>query len=139
MSQYTYNNETINIPKGKCHNGLPVNRMSEEELAANGYVRYIPETVEVEPYVPSIEERIQQLDQACRGHIDKSAHWTAAPMIWDKAKGGKPKSLAVKACMETCWNQFYTNAAHLEGGAPWDDAMLVYPDVPYSMQEAMME
>lgn len=81
----------------------------------------------------------KQLDEACRAHIDQRAHWTAGPMIWDKAAKLKPKSKAVKEWSEACWLQYYTNKAKLEAGVPFDEAMAVYPESPYSMAEVMGE
>jgi hypothetical protein len=138
MPQYKdAQNNTVNVPAGKCWKGHPVNRWTDEQRATVGlYPMPTPE-----PHVPTVAELIQQLDDACRVHIDQSAHWSAGPIIYDKAKANKPKSKAIKEWTEACWAQFYTNRATLEalGGAAWDESMLVYPVSPYSVWEAMNE
>lgn len=131
----TPDNQEVTVRSGKCYKGLPLNRMNDQELQAVGYERIV---VTAPVYEPTVADHIEQLDLACRAAID-SLHWSAGPMIFDKAKENKPKSKALKEWAEGCWVQFYTNSAILEAGGQWDDAMLVYPEKPFTAKEAMEE
>lgn len=85
---------------------------------------------------------IQMLDMSARQYIDQKVHWTAGPMVFDKAKEKKPKSQAIKAWTEALWLEFYTRVARLEAGAPWHDSMLDFSSVgpiPYAIKDAMLE
>ena len=88
-----------------------------------------------------LNQRIEQMDFAARSWIDKHTHWSAAPMIYDKANKDKPKSKAIKQTTEQIWLTFYTRKAQLQGGAVWDDSMLDFSEIqyPYTIQEAMQE
>lgn len=139
MPQFTdQDNNIITVRPDKCYKGLPLPRMTDQQLQAVGYARYTFPTLP--SYVPTVEERVQQLDMACRSHIDNEVHWTAGPMVWEKAKT-KPKSKAIKDWSEACWVQFFTNRAMLNAGLPWNDSMLDYPAFPadVTIEEAMQE
>lgn len=85
---------------------------------------------------------IQMMDMAARQYIDDKVHWTAGPMVFDKAKGNLPKSKAIKEWTEVLWNEFYTRVAMLEGGVPWDESMLDFSSVgpiPFTIKEAIQE
>lgn len=85
---------------------------------------------------------IQMMDMSARQYIDEKVHWTAGPMVFDKAKLKMPKSKAIKEWTESLWNEFYTRVAMLEGGVPWDESMLDFSSVgpiPYTIKEAMVE
>lgn len=123
----------IAVKEGKTCNqgqwkGLPLNSYSEVELEAVDLRRY------VEPVAPgpvhSVQEQIAALDNAIRMHIDAKAHWSAAPMIYEKAKGSKPLSKALNDWVESCWNDFEIKVGQLMTGTPFDETMLIFPAPP---------
>ncbi len=63
-------------------------------------------------------------------------------MVFDKASKGKPKSLAIKNWVESCWNLYYQREGQLDAGMPWDESYLDFTVIgpcPYKIKEAMVE
>lgn len=110
-------------------------------VAGNSYTLQIKEKT-VEDKKSILAARMQALDMAARQYIDDKVHWTAGPMIFDKAKAKAPKSKAIKEWTESLWLEYYTRVAMLEAGEPWVDTMLDFSSVgpiPYKIKEAMAE
>lgn len=86
--------------------------------------------------------RLKMMDKAVREYIDIVAHWTAGPMVFDKASKGKPKASAIKTWVETCWGLYYQRLGQLEAGMVWDISYLDFSVVgpcPHSIKDAMLE
>ena len=105
--------------------------------------RYYPAVAKsAEALAGELASKLEQMDAACRSYIDKHAHWTAAPMIWDKAKGGKPKAADIKAWVEAVWGLYYQRLANLAAGGAWDDSYLDFSVVgpcPHRIVNALQE
>lgn len=82
---------------------------------------------------------IDRLDKSFRAHVDKNLHWSSGPMVFDKAKENKPKSKALKEWVETCYAQMANNKGIIAGGGAFTDEMLVYPEQPCEVSEALEE
>ena len=61
-------------------------------------------------------QMLEALDTNCRNHLDKYVHWSGAIMANDKAKGGKPKAIAMVKWTEDVWTEYYTRVSQLEAG-----------------------
>jgi len=98
-----------------------------------------------------LQTRINQMENACREYLELKGdlsgnsgriHSTAAPMIFDKAKANKPKCLAIKTWVETCWGLYYQRLDILSGGGDWSETFLdfsVIGPIPYTIYDAMVE
>lgn len=95
-----------------------------------------------EQVAAELAAHIKMIDMAVRQYIDDRVHWTAGPMIFDKARAKMPKSKAIKEWTEALWQEYYTRVAMLENGEPFSESMLdfsIIGPMPYPIKEAMME
>lgn len=80
---------------------------------------------------------------AAREYIDRRLHWTAAPMIFDKAKGNKPNSKALMDWTIAVWQLYWQREDDLLAGTiEWDATLLdfsVLGDLPHPVREAFLE
>ncbi len=89
-----------------------------------------------------LADNIKQMDIVCREYIDNAAHWSGGILANDKAKEGKVKAKAVADWTMAVWQEFYTRAAMLHGGAPFTPEMLDFSTVgtcPHTMAEVLAE
>lgn len=89
-----------------------------------------------------LEMRIQSMTDAAGYYINKFAHWTSGPMIYDKAKQGKVKSKVITDWTFAVWELFYFRLASLEAGQPWSEDYLDFSSIgpcPYPIKDAIGE
>jgi hypothetical protein len=144
------------------------NALSDDELAVHGFYETIKESLtenqkHSEPVIDenlkkimysAVDKTQEELDVEAQAiinnhiieiealavkKIDSSSHWSAAPMVYDKARGNKPKSKAIKEWTEGIWTKYFTHKAELLAGVPYNEEMINFPDSPYAIAEAMAE
>lgn len=120
-------------------------RYSSVPIITTTAVTFTAEDIPQEDIDASLAEQlalnIERMDIACRNWLDKHAHWSAGPMIYDKAKANKPKAQAIKNWTEYVWQEYYTRKSALLTGTPWDESFLDFTSIicPYTIYEAMTE
>ncbi len=128
---------------------LPVRHATLTGRQKHGAAVVLPDAVEfpavaldADELAAAIEADVAKVRAVAVGLIDGIAHWSSAPMVFDKSKNLKPKSKAIQQWVESVWGLFYQRAGQLEAGVPWSDTMLDFSALgpcPYKIKDAMME
>ena len=128
--------ERITVRKGKCWNGLPVNTYTEAQLAAIDLRLPAP----APPYVPSLDERIEQMNAAWKQKVEADWHWSAAPLVHANGKANKPKA---KQALDWTKGLYATYLLRKQGlltnQIQWSDALLEFDDCPTTPLEVFLE